>query len=474
MSEPLEKIPYTRENLEYLVETYYNDPRGFLEDLLGFTTFDPWQITLMEALVRGTRRIAIASANGTGKTYCLSALEIWWLLTHGDATISVCSATYTQLFDAHFRVIRHHLTKSIIPDYFDTSNSGKIRLANSGDAAYIAAISNNRTRPEAIAGRHHGSLLTIFDEASGIFQELYDSQEGNMTTEDSTWICIGNPLKSGTAFHHLFGQSDWECMHIDARRCMWTSKEWIDRMIATYGEDDDRVRARVFGEFPKGSVNTIVSLEDYEEAETRQKMESDLGVIIGLDPSRSGEDSSVICARQGRNLLNISEITCKRDSVDLADFAIKYYGQYQGSVIAIDVGGLGGPIADMLKRRLSPGAVIEVNFGGRSSNPARYVNKRAEIWERYGEWIKTSSIPKNESLKRDSVNIEGWWTGKGDKFQAESKEDYKSRTGLPSCDWADSVVCTMGIEAPKKRSSSGSVESIIARQRLAARGATLL
>ena len=468
-----ENIPYTRENLEYIVVSYHSNPRGFLEDLLGFTTFDPWQLELMELLARGERRIAIASANGTGKTYGLSALEIWWLLTHGDATVSVCSATYTQLFDAHFRVIRHHITNSIIPDYFDLSNSGKIRLANSGDAAYIAAISNNRTRPEAIAGRHHGSLLTVFDEASGIFPELYDSQEGNMTTEDSTWVCIGNPLKSGTAFHHLFSQEGWVTMHIDARKCIWTSKEWVERMIATYGPDDDRVRARVFGEFPRGSVNTIVSLEDYENAEVTPRGESDLGVVIGLDPSRSGDDSSIICARQGRNLLDIREITCRRDSVDLTDYAAKYFAEQGGSIIAVDVGGLGGPIADMLRRRLGNSAVLDVQFGGRSSNPTRYLNKRAEIWENYAQWLKTASIPKNENLKRDSTNLEGWWTG-ADKYQAESKDDYKTRTGLPSCDWADSVVCTMGIEVPKRRSSSGSIESIINRQRQASRGSTWL
>ena len=85
-----EIIPYSADNLEYIVSHYYNDPEGFLRDLLGFTSFDPWQIKLMELLKRGCRRISIASANGTGKTFCLSALEIWWLITHEDATVSVC------------------------------------------------------------------------------------------------------------------------------------------------------------------------------------------------------------------------------------------------------------------------------------------------------------------------------------------------------------------------------------------------
>ena len=469
----MEIIPYTADNLTYIVKQYHNNPHGFLHDVLGFRQFDPWQETLLEAIRKGSKRIAIASCNGSGKTHITSAIELWWLLCKPDATVSVCSATYAQLMDAHFRVLRSHIQKSLIPDFYDVKNSSKIRLPDSGDSAFITAIGNNQTRPEAIAGKHHGSLLTVFDEASGIHRSLYESQEGNMTTDGATWICIGNPLQSGTAFHELFSQSDWQTLHINARYCMWTSKEWVERMITTYGEDDDRVRARVFGEFPKGSINTVVSVEDYESAEVRQLGESDAGVVIGLDPSRSGDDSSIISARKGRNLLDIREVTCKRDSVDLADYATRYYREHNGAIIAIDVGGLGGPIADIIRRKLGNGAVAEVNFGARASNPLRYVNKRAEIWEMYAQWLKTASIPRNENLKKDSVNLEGWWTGKGDKFQCESKDDYKTRTRMSSPDWADAVVVGMGIEVYRKPSTN-SAESVLNRIRKASGGSTFL
>ena len=466
-----DKIPYNVANLEYIVSTYWNDPEGFLRDLLGFTAFDPWQEKLLGLIKAGCKRIAVASCNGSGKSFITSAIEIWWLLTHGDATVSVCSATYAQLYDAHFRLIQYHISHSLISDFFDCSNSSKIRLPDSGDAAYIGAVSNNKTRSEGIAGRHHGSLLTIFDEASGIHGAIYDAQEGNMTTEDATWIVIGNPLLSGTPFHDIFSQPGWETMHIDARICRWTSKEWVDRMIETYGEDDDRVRARVFGQFPRGSVNTVVSLEDYEEAEARQ-IEADPSTqpVIGFDVSRSGADSSVICTRIGRVLTDITELTCTRDSVTLAHAAADYYRRHKGTILSIDGAGLGGPIADILKRLIGRSAVHEVGWG-KAHDKTKYVNHRAELWVKYADWLKNAKIPKHARLKEDSIQPEGWYTPNS-KYQVESKEDMKGR-GKPSTDFADSVICSLDVDSSRVTLLAGksNAEDIIERQRRALGGA---
>ena len=168
-----QQIPLTKDNLLYIVKTYRNDPKGFIKDVLLIKELDQWQEQLLDWIASGETRIAIASCNGSGKTYITSAIELWWLLTHPDATISVCSATYVQLIDVHMRQLRVHINNSIIQSFYDLSNNEKIRLPNSGDAAFIGAVSNNAGRPEGIAGRHHGSLLTIFDEASGIYPEIY-------------------------------------------------------------------------------------------------------------------------------------------------------------------------------------------------------------------------------------------------------------------------------------------------------------
>lgn len=463
------QLPLSQDNLVALYDRYHDDPRAFIEDMLVIPELDSWQIKVCDLLKKGCRRIAISSCNGSGKTYLTAAIELWWLLCKPLASVSVCSATFSQLYEVHFRVIRSHINNSIIKNYYNTENSTRILLPNSHDEAIIRGVSNANGKPEGIQGQHHGSILCVFDEASGIYQSNYDAQEGNMTTAGATWIAIGNPLKSGTPFHQLFSDPVWERIYIDARDCKYTDKLWVEQMINRYGIDDDRVRARVFGQFPTGSVNTVVSLADYEAAEERELESESNGweVIIGFDPSRTGEDSAVACARKGRKLLDIREFACKRDSVILADQIIDYAHEFGGTVICIDGAGLGGPIADIIRPRFKN--VREV-VGG-AVDKVHFLNIRAELWAKYAIWLKTASIPKNARLKKDSINIEQWFTNTG-KAQVEDKAEYKARFNSP--DYADSVVYSLMIDGQPRinAAKSLSVHAQEARIRMQSQGST--
>jgi hypothetical protein len=467
-----QQIPLTTDNLVYLVETYRNDPRGFIVDVLCIRKLDEWQEQLLQWIKEGETRIAIASCNGSGKTFITSAIELWWLVTHPSATISVCSATYAQLIEVHMRELRSHIKNSLIVDYYDTCAIDRIRLPGSGDEAFISAVSNNKTRPEGIAGRHHGSLLTIFDEASGISPEIYMSQEGNMSTDGAVWICIGNPISSGTAFHEIF-KTDlrWRTMHIDARKCLYTDKLWVQGMIDSYGLDDDRVRARILGEFPRGSVNSCVAEFDYDEAEKRgQKADEGTAIVIGLDVATArGKDSTVISARKGLELIDVREIV-HTDNIDLADQAEAYFKRYNARVICIDyTGGFGAGPGDILARVLPVGSVREIQFAGRSTDPTRWINKRAELWAKYGEWIKKASIPKLRELKSDSCGLEYWINAKG-QYQVEGKDDYQHRTRKGSPDWGDSVCCSLYVDIESANRPKASAENVIARMRAVSGG----
>jgi len=466
------------------VQTYHADPRGFITDVLGIRRLDKWQEELLELLRQGVPRIAIASCNGSGKSFLTSAIEPWWLLCKGDATVSVCSATHTQVSE-HMRLVRAHIKGSMVQDFYDLDNSQKIVLPGSGDAAYIRVVPNNKTRPEAIQGLHHGSILTIFDEGSGIYPEIYMSQEGNMTTVGSTWIVIGNPLASGTAFHELFkGDPRWVTFHIDARECLYTSQEWVQGMIKQHGIDNDMVRARVLGQFPRGSVNSVCGEGDFDDAEERYKLASNnLGripkgvdpVVIGLDVATAhGIDSTVICAVSGPILLDIRELS-HTDNVDLADQAFAYFQKWSARAIAIDyTGGYGAGPGDILKRSLPPGSVREVVFSAKSSDPERWLNKRAELWLKFGcEWIKTAMIPKIDRLKKEALAPEWWTTPKG-LVQVESKDDVKSRIHF-STDFVDSIICALSVPILTGVVGPGRAQdaySVIARRANLMRGAT--
>lgn len=461
-----QQIAVTVDNALYLVKRYGKDPEGFLRDVLLIRHLDDWQRRVCSLLAQGVRRIAVASCNGSGKSFLTSALEVWWIITHPDATVSACSATRSQLLDVHMREIRSHIDRSIVKEWFDTSSTQRICLANSGDKAFISAVSNNQTRPEAIQGRHHGSLLTIFDEASGIYPDIYTAQEGNMTTPGATWLVIGNPTATGTPFHDIFRRTDnvWVTMHLDARDCCFTDKTWVQQMITAYGAEDDRVRARVFGEFPRGALQSCVAEEDYDNACKRwtenfasedwypDNIYKNFGsaVIIGLDVAKGvGRDSSVLCARCGSTIIEMKEIP-RHDVPSLAAETFNMWKKYKAKKICIDyTGGWGQGPGDILKGQVPPGTVVPVEFGGASSDPKRWKNKRAELWLKLGDWMKGATLPPkfhlgDGRLRKDILDVE-WWLTPKDQVQVESKDDLRLKKG-ESPDWGDSLICSLAVD----------------------------
>jgi hypothetical protein len=69
-----------------------------------------------------------------------------------------------------------------------------------------------------------------------------------------------------------------------------------------------------------------------------------------------------------------------------------------------------------------------------------YGNKRAEMWGKMKDWLKSASIPKDRFLKTDLISPMIKPDSKGTIF-LESKKDMKAR-GLASPDAADAICVT--------------------------------
>ena len=92
--------------------------------------------------------------------------------------------------------------------------------------------------------------------------------------------------------------------------------------------------------------------------------------------------------------------------------------------------------------------VVEaVNFGARADNPERYVNRRAEMWARVMEWLKSPvgvCLPKVEGLVEDLTAPLKMFDSVG-RLQLEAKADIKKRIGR-STDVADALALTFAIK----------------------------
>jgi hypothetical protein len=114
--------------------------------------------------------------------------------------------------------------------------------------------------------------------------------------------------------------------------------------------------------------------------------------------------------------------------------------------VAIDGGGVGGGVVDILKDRGY--RVVEVQFGAKADDD-RYGNKRTEIWGRMRDWLGEGCI-ENEGRLMDDLSAPeyGFASSTSDKLMLESKEKMKSR-GYHSPDDADALALTFAVRVSR-------------------------
>ena len=85
--------------------------------------------------------------------------------------------------------------------------------------------------------------------------------------------------------------------------------------------------------------------------------------------------------------------------------------------------------------------VMEINFGMKATDSAKYANKRSEMWDRVREWlIAGAAIPNNPDLKGELASPTYKFDAAG-RLVLEPKEKMKER-GLRSPDMADALALT--------------------------------
>ncbi len=166
--------------------------------------------------------------------------------------------------------------------------------------------------------------------------------------------------------------------------------------------------------------------------------------ILGVDPARYGADASCIIKRQGLQMYDPISFN-GMDNMALADQVAYHISSWQPDAVFIDAGA-GSGVIDRL-RQMSH-TVIEVNFGGKPSNP-RYKNKKAEMCFSLKEWVAGGgAIPNHMRLKQDMATPCYWYDTAG-KICIEDKAAIKAR-GLPSTDYLDAAILTVANPVAKK------------------------
>ena len=324
-------------------------------------------------------------------------------------------------------------------------NEGELAVTFKHNGATIRVFGADN--PDAMRGvRLDGAVI---DEVAQIKPEVWQDVLQPALSDRKGWaLFIGTP-QGVNLFSELYFRAgslpDWHAARYTVHDTHAIDPDEVSRLKRDMSETS--FAREYLCDFTAAGDDQLISLSDVEAASQRQMREDQVSFaakILGVDPARFGDDRSVIFPRQG---LAAGQPTIYRgiDNMTLASRVAAQIESYQPDAVFIDAGN-GGGVIDRL-RQLGYD-VIEVNFGGKPTDP-RFLNKRAEMWWELREWIRMGgAIPNSVDLKQDLAAPIYWYDSAG-RIQLEPKDDIKKR-GLPSPDLADALALTFALPVAKR------------------------
>lgn len=445
-----------------LLEIYYDNPKAFLEDMLEMDC-DDWQGAVAKDIA-GNAKVAVKSGQGVGKTALEAGLIIWFLVCRPYAKVIATAPTMQQLYDVLWAEIAKWLNDSKVKNLLTWT---KTKVYMVGDSERWFATAKTATKPENMQGFHEDHMLIVVDEASGVADPIMEAILGTLSGVDNKLLLMGNPNRIDGVFYDAFNKDrdKYRTHTVSSRSSKRTNKDNIEMIESKYGKDSDVVRVRIDGNFPKGALDSFISLETVELACSKKNRikEEDIKVAkvlhIGCDVARFGDDKTIIAPRISGKVFEFRKYV-KKSTMETAGNVIrcckdymKQYPQIKNCIIKVDDSGVGGGVTDRLneviKEEKLPYKVIPVN-NGESAKDGYYFNLGAQIWGNIKENLEMNfsnhiknindvliELPYDEELIKQLSIRKYHMTSKG-KIQLESKKEMKER-GVGSPDTADAL-----------------------------------
>ncbi|HHQ2758907.1 TPA: terminase [Pseudomonas aeruginosa] len=403
--------------------------------------------------------ISIASGHGIGKSAEMGMLLNWGMSTCEDCKVVVTANTDNQLRTKTWPEISKWFRLAINRHWFNITATKVASVdPDHSDSWKADAVPWSEHNTEAFAGLHNKGkrIILIFDEASNIADKVWEVAEGALTDEQTEiiWLAFGNPTRNVGRFRECFRKfrHRWIQRQIDSRTVDGTNKDQIAKWAADYGEDSDFFKVRVRGLFPSSSDLQFIGTGLVDAAMARvvtEAMVSHAPVVIGVDPSWSGDDEFAIYLRQGLHSKLISTYQKSDDDVLMAQRIAQLEDQYKADAVFVDFGYGTGIVS--AARAMGRNWTL-VQFGGASSDPAM-LNKRGEIWNAMKEWLKAGG-ELNDQQTADEISAPEYRVKLDGKIVLEDKAELKKRVGI-SPNRADALALTFSFPVVKKSFYAG-------------------
>lgn len=440
------------------------------------------QREILDAL-RDYRYVAVQSCHGPGKSFCASCAVSWWLDVHelGSAFAVTTAPSWPQVQAILWREIRRRhrvgqLRGRITQDCMWKMGEAEVKTRDDSEELIAMGRKPQDYDETTFQGIHARYFLAVLDEAGGIPEALWNSVLSLATNENSRILAIGNPDDPNSHFAKICKPgSGWKVIKISAfdtpnftgeeipeeMRQDLVSKQWVADRTRDWGEGSPLYVAKILGEFPDVSDEYLISPTLLEKAYHTDLPGMDLG-RYGADIARMGTDKSTLYRNRGGQIRLVASWG-KTDTMQTAGRIGKELASHGAIRVpcTVDIIGLGAGVYDRLReRRFNVGP----HQGSTSaSNPAKFKNRRSEVWWTFRELMDDGLIdldPKDEKLAGDLTNIK-WSVDSAGRIFVETKEDMKER-GVPSPDHGDGAVLSTVAAGSVVRNRDDSGEPITA------------
>lgn len=408
------------------------------------------------ASVEVNKRTAVRAGHAVGKSFTAAGLAGWWVDTKPDSMVITTAPTYDQVHGILWEEIRALHGRLQLPGRALATDEWKLggRQVGIGRKPPDSAKGSDFD-PATFQGYHRpGGVLVILDEASGVPEWLWNAVETVTTTDNCRILAIGNPDNPGSHFARVcqpghpgwaqfkisvFDSPNFTSEEVPAQvSAALVSRQWEADRRAEWGDTDYKYISKVLAEFPSDHPRQVVSIVDVlacQLAEPRAESEL-LPVELGVDVGGGG-DLTVV--RERRGIRAGRQWTQKSERPEqigrLVLRAIHETGATAVKVDSIGVGaGVVGELRNMAARGDHQAQVHAVSVGEAASDPAKYLNKRAQVWWEIGrvgsqqqEW-DLSQMDDADATIAQLLQPRYEEDAKG-RIQIEKKDDIRARTG---------------------------------------------
>lgn len=464
-------------------ELYRNDYHAWRHDILGYRSYELMNEITWQTLHGKLNRTAVASANGTTKSWEISCMIAWacCVFEPGDSRVIVTAPSLPQVEQVIWSYLKNHfgeaaargnkltgrLTENL--EWVYDAPTGKMFLAT----GRVPAKGKEMAVFQGVRGIK-GRVFVFSDEGGSINQDMFTAMEAVTTGTGSRVSVYGNPDYPQAYWKRFWDKTrpegrTWNTFNIsgfdlptmtgevvypddpemNARfLSAITSRDWIENKAAIWQPTEARYLSKVMGQFPGDDDSSFFPQDVIDKAyNTQVEDDAALPSVIGVDVARFGQDSSVIAVNRGGRVRVVD--SWGKCAINDSARRVHAYAQENGvAEVRIDVSGVGGGLYDILagedEYRNKTYVLVGWNNSHRSPDPAQWLNLRAYSYDSTRTQMTLGELDleyADEELREEIQATTYKFSRGGDgALQITPKDEIKKGLGDRSPDRLDAVV----------------------------------